>query len=72
MTRLFASPKRVYPTLVILLVATFALSAVGQTKGNSLSWIGDIGWIGFMLTILAAIIYSIGLLVRRTRRRATV
>ena len=75
MARLFARPKLVYVGLVVALVAFFALSAVGNTgtdaqnKASNVSWIGDIGWTMFMLSVLATILYSIALLVRTIVRR---
>jgi uncharacterized membrane protein len=71
MRTIIERPKRVYPILVILLVGFFALSAVGQSKGDDLSWIGNTGWALFMLTILATLMYSVVQLVRTMRRRRT-
>jgi hypothetical protein len=77
MQRLSARPKRVYVALVVALVAFFGLSAVGNTgtkaqnAHSSVGWIGSIGWGGFMLTILATVLFSLFLLGRkilRTRR----
>jgi hypothetical protein len=66
------NPKRTYVVLVVLLVGFFALSAVGQSKGSRVAWIGDTGWTLFMITILATIVYSIIQLVRvLVRRRRT-
>ena len=63
------NPKKTYVALVVLLVGLFALSGVGQSKGSSLSWLGAIGWFGFLLTLLATIVYSVAQLVRMSRRR---
>ncbi|HJQ43928.1 MAG TPA: hypothetical protein VJ831_12645 [Jatrophihabitantaceae bacterium] len=68
MGTLLDNPKKVYPVLVVLIVGLFALSAVGQGKGDSLSWVGAIGWFGFLITLLVTIVYSISLLFRRRRR----
>ena len=80
MQRLFARPKVVYVGLVVAIVAFFALSAVGNTgtdaqnKASGVTWIGNIGWAMFLISILATILYSVALAVRgiaRRRRGAT-
>jgi hypothetical protein len=62
-------PKLVYPVLVVLIVGFFALSAVGQGKGDSDAWIGDTGWFLFLLTVLATLVYTVIQVVRTLRRR---
>ena len=75
MQRVFERPKAVYVALVVAIVAFFALSAVGnsgtdaQNKASGVTWIGDIGWTLFLLSILATLIYSVALLVRAVVRR---
>lgn len=78
MQRLFERPKVVYVGLVVAIVAFFALSAVGNTgtdaqnKASGVTWIGDIGWAMFLISILATILYTVALVVRaliRHRRR---
>jgi DMSO/TMAO reductase YedYZ heme-binding membrane subunit len=78
MQRLFERPKVVYVGLVVAIVAFFALSAVGNTgtdaqnKASGVTWIGDIGWAMFLVSILATILYTVALVVRvliRRRRR---
>ena len=68
MGTLLDNPKKVYPVLVVLIVGLFALSAVGQGKDDDLWWVGAIGWFGFLITLLATIVYSITVLFRRRRR----
>ena len=78
MTSLLGRPKRVYIVLGIAIVALFALSAVGNTgtaeenANSSVGWIGAIGWFGFCLTVLATIVFSVLLVIHRSRRRTTV
>jgi hypothetical protein len=61
--------------LVVLMVGLFALSAVGnngtdaENKASGVTWIGNIGWAGFMLTVLATILFSIALAIRAVRSR---
>jgi hypothetical protein len=75
MQRVFDRPKIVYVGLVVAIVAFFALSAVGnsgtdaQNKASGVTWIGDIGWTLFLLSILATILYSLALVVRSIGRR---
>ena len=75
MQRVFDRPKVVYVALVIALVGFFALSAVGNTgtdaqnKASGVTWIGDIGWTMFMISILATILYTVALVVRSLMRR---
>jgi hypothetical protein len=77
MSRVFERPKVAYVVLVVAIVGFFALSAVGnsgtdaQNKASGVSWIGDIGWALFLLTILATILYTVALLVRTLRRRGS-
>ena len=75
MQRLFERPKVVYVGLVVAIVAFFALSAVGNTgtdaqnKASGVTWIGDIGWAMFLVSILATILYTVALVVRALIRR---
>jgi len=75
MERVFARPKVVYVGLVVAIVAFFALSAVGNTgtdaqnKASGVTWIGNIGWAMFMISILATILYTVALVVRTIVRR---
>lgn len=75
MQRLFERPKVVYVGLVVAIVAFFALSAVGNTgtdaqnKASGVTWIGDIGWAMFLISILATILYTVALVVRALIRR---
>ena len=75
MSRLFDRPKVTYTALVVLMVGLFALSAVGnngtdaENKASGVTWIGNIGWAGFMLTVLATILYTLALVVRAMRSR---
>jgi hypothetical protein len=52
-------PKRVHVALVVLMV--------GQTDGSSVSWIGSVGWFGF----LATVIYTLALAIRAATGRRT-
>ena len=75
MQRVFERPKVVYVGLVIAIVGFFALSAVGNTgtdaqnKASGVTWIGNIGWAMFMISILATILYTVALVVRTIVRR---
>jgi hypothetical protein len=75
MRRLFERPKTTYVVLVVAIVGFFALSAVGNTgtdaqnKASGVTWIGNIGWAMFMLTVLLTIVYSLVLAIRAVRRR---
>ena len=75
MQRVFERPKVVYVGLVIAIVGFFALSAVGNTgtdaqnKASGVTWIGDIGWAMFMISILVTILYTVALVVRTIVRR---
>lgn len=70
-------PKVVYPVLVVLIVGLFALSAVGNTNdthkssGGPSYWIGAIGWFGFLIAVLATILYTVALAAHVLRRRRT-
>jgi hypothetical protein len=75
MQRLFGRPKVVYVAFVVAIVGFFALSAVGnsgtdaQNKASGVTWIGDIGWTLFLLTVLATILYTVAFVVRTLVRR---
>src|SRR5438270_7989420 len=75
MQRVFDRPKVVYVALVVAIVAFFALSAVGnsgtdaQNKASGVTWIGNIGWAMFLISILATILYTVALVVRTLVRR---
>jgi len=75
MQRVFERPKVVYVGLVVAIVGFFALSAVGnsgtdaQNKASGVTWIGDIGWAMFLISILATILYTVALVVRAIVRR---
>jgi hypothetical protein len=75
MRRVFERPRVTYVVLVVAIVGFFALSAVGnngtdaQNKASGVTWIGDIGWAMFMLSILVTVLYTVVLLVRTLRRR---
>jgi len=75
MQRVFDRPKVVYVGLVVAIVGFFALSAVGNTgtdaqnKASGVTWIGDIGWTMFLISILATILYTVALVVRTIVRR---
>ena len=75
MQRIFEKPKFVYVGLVVAIVGFFALSAVGNTgtdaqnKASGVTWIGNIGWAMFLISILATILYTVALVVRTIMRR---
>ena len=75
MQRVFDRPKVVYVGLVVAIVGFFALSAVGNTgtdaqnKASGVTWIGDIGWAMFLISILATVLYTVALVVRMIVRR---
>jgi succinate dehydrogenase hydrophobic anchor subunit len=72
MRKIFDRPKVTYVVLVVAIVGFFALSAVGNTGDHNTkwTWIGNIGWAMFMLTILATILYTVALAIRAVRRRS--
>ena len=71
MSRIFNRPKVAYVLLVVAIVAFFGLSAVGNTgnKDTSWTWLGNIGWALFLISILATIVYTVALVVRTVVRR---
>jgi uncharacterized membrane protein YhaH (DUF805 family) len=77
MRKIFNRPKVTYVVLVVAIVGFFALSAVGNTGTDAqnaksgVTWIGNIGWAMFMLSILATILYTVALVVRAARNRRT-
>ena len=67
-------PKRVYPVLVVMVLGLFALSAVGNSTNHNPTHgvryaIGAIGWFGFLIAVLATLLYSLALAVHRARHR---
>jgi hypothetical protein len=73
MSKIFERPKVTYVVLVVAIVGFFALSAVGNTGDHdtNVTWIGDIGWFAFLLSVLATILYTIALAIRALRNRRT-
>jgi len=73
MQKIFARPKVTYVVLVVAIVGFFALSAVGNTGDHdtNVTWIGNIGWAMFLLSILATILYTVALAIRAVRHRRT-
>ena len=71
MSRIFNRPKVAYVVLVVAIVAFFGLSAVGNTGDHNTdwTWLGNIGWALFMISILATIIYTVALVVRAIMHR---
>jgi len=71
MQRLFDRPKVTYVALVVMIVGFFALSSVGNTgdKDTNVTWIGNIGWALFLVSILLTIVYTVTLAVRAVMRR---
>jgi 4-hydroxybenzoate polyprenyltransferase len=71
MSRIFNRPKVAYVSLVVAIVAFFGLSAVGNTGDHDTdwTWLGDIGWWLFLVSILATIVYTIVLAVRAVAHR---
>ena len=71
MQRIFSRPKATYVGLVVAIVGFFALSAVGNQgdKHTSWTWLGNIGWALFLLSIVTTLIYTVVLLVRFSRGR---
>ena len=71
MKRIFDRPKVAYVVLVVAIVGFFALSAVGNTgdKDTNWTWLGDIGWWMFLVSILATIVYTVALVVRTIAQR---
>jgi len=71
MSRIFSRPKLAYVVLVVAIVAFFGLSAVGNTGDHDTNWtwLGDIGWWMFLLSILSTIVYTVALIVRSVARR---
>jgi len=73
MRKIFDRPKVTYVVLAVAIVGFFALSAVGNTGDHdtNVTWIGNIGWAMFLLSILATIVYTVALLIRAVMRRRT-
>ena len=73
MNKLFGRPKVTYVVLVVAIVGFFALSAVGNTGDHdtNVTWIGNIGWAMFLLSILATILFTVALAIRAVRNRRT-
>jgi len=75
MRKIFERPKVTYVVLVVAIVGFFALSAVGnngtdaENAKSGVTWIGNIGWAMFLLSILATVLYTIALAVRAARSR---
>lgn len=71
MSRIFNRPKVAYVVLVVAIVAFFGLSAVGNTGDHDTdwTWLGNIGWTMFLVSILATIVYTVALVVRALVRR---
>jgi hypothetical protein len=71
MNRIFGRPKATYVVLVVAIVGFFALSAVGNQgdKNTDWTWVGNVGWTLFLLSILATVIYTVALLIRFSRGR---
>jgi len=74
MSRIFNRPKVAYVVLVVAIVAFFGLSAVGNTGDHNTdwTWLGNIGWVMFMLSILATIVYTVAMVVRAIMHRRNV
>jgi hypothetical protein len=70
MARVFDRPKLAYVVFVVLMVGLFALGGVGQNDGSKWSWVGAIGWFGFLITALVTVLYSVLLVARMLRRRS--
>jgi hypothetical protein len=75
MSHLTTHPLRNLAVLLVVAFALFMLSASGQENtfwSSGPSWLGAIGWFGFLLTALAFIVYGLFVLVRlATRSRRT-
>jgi hypothetical protein len=73
MSSIFERPKVTYVVLVVAIVGFFALSAVGNTGDHNTkyTWIGNIGWAMFLLSLLATVVYTIVLAIRAMRHRRT-
>ena len=71
MSRIFNRPKVAYVVLVVAIVGFFALSAVGNTGDHDTdwTWLGNIGWALFLISILATIVYTVALVVRAILHR---
>jgi hypothetical protein len=73
-----ARRRTVYSALAVAIVGLFALSAVGNTNDAHKAthgaeyWIGAIGWFGFLIALLATILYTVAVLVSSVRRRRRV
>ena len=69
------SVRRTYIGLGLLLVAAFAVSAVGQGRRgrghDALYWIGAVGWTTFGITLLVVVLLTLALLIRRGLGRKT-
>lgn len=76
MSHLHNHPLRTLAALLVLALVLFLISASGQSGtfwSDGPSWLGTIGWFGFLITALVfvlAAIYSVARAVRRPRRVA--
>jgi hypothetical protein len=50
----------------------FHTGTAEENAKSSVAWIGAIGWFGFLLSVLATIVFSVLLVIHRSRRRSTV
>jgi hypothetical protein len=76
MQSLFAKPKAVYTVLVVLMVGLFSMSFVGNTGPEEKQpdsgpeyLTGAIGWFGFLLAMVATLLFTIALGAHRLLRR---
>lgn len=67
-------PRRVYGTLLPLLVLTFGVSAIGKDKTPSEGgtyWIGASGWTAFCVLLLITVVFTVVVAVRALGQRST-
>lgn len=65
-------PSRIYRVLLPLLVVAFAASAVGRDQSPSEGgtyWIGASGWVAFGVLLVAAVAFTVVVVIRAVARR---
>lgn len=70
---MFASPRKTYAILGVLLVACWFLSGVGGERtpdDGGLYYVGMVFWVGFGLMLVATVLFTVAVLIRSVRSRS--